>query len=143
MPGDHAHGDIHDTTPPNPVPFLIALAGFVVIAVLAFVFLRPEDDGELVRPDRFSVVDHDTIRAFATEASPCRRIDRAQVDLGEDEIFVEFVVKGEDPDCDVSVLEADITLPEPVDDRELRPGVGRLEIPCETRGSSVLCATDR
>ena len=127
------------------MPFLIALAGFIVTAVLAFVYLRPDDDGELVRPERLTVVDDDTIRAVAPDRSTCERISRAQVDLAEDAIFVEFVVQRDEQDCrgGLTALEAEITIPEPVADRDLRPGVGRLEIPCSGSGSSVTCSVDR
>lgn len=138
-------GSIADTTPPNPVPFLIALAGFLVLAVLAFVYLREDRSSELVRPDRLSVVDDDTIRAVALERSPCERITRVQVDLAEDAIFVEFVVEERGGACTevLAPLEAEVTLPEPVDDRDLRPGVGRLQIPCTESAASVTCTADR
>lgn len=138
-------GHISETSPPNPLPFLVALVGFVVIAVLAFVYLRPDDEGELVRTDRLTIVADDTIRAVAPERSTCERISRAQVDLAEEAIFVELVVQRAGEDCrgGVTTLEAEITLPEPVADRDLRPGIGRFEIPCNGSGTSVTCAADR
>ena len=116
----------------SPVPFVVALVGFVVIASLAFVFLRADDDGRLVWPDRFQVLDAETIRATALEQPGCGRVERAQVDLVETEVLVELVVIDiEGPCSDVTVdVVAEITLPEPVGDRAVRAGVGRSRLPC-------------
>src|SRR5690606_4363459 len=88
----------------SPVPFVAALVGFVVLAALAFVFLRADDDGRLVRPDRFQTLDEDTISATALGQPGCGRVERAQVDLSESEILVELVVVDvEGPCSDVTV----------------------------------------
>jgi len=128
----------------SPVPFVAALVGFVVLAALAFVFLRADDDGRLVRPDRFQTLDEDTIRATALGQPGCGRVERAQVDLSESEILVELVVvDAEGPCSDVAVdLVAEITLPEPVGDRAVRAGVGRSRLPC-TDGDAASSARSR
>ena len=121
----------------SPVPFVVALVGFVVLATLAFVFLRDDDEGRLVRPDRLSVIDEDTIRATALGVPGCARVERAQVDRSENEILVELVtvdVEGQCSDVAVDVV-AEITLPQPVGDRTLRPGVGRTQLPCTGQGT--------
>lgn len=128
----------------SPLPFVVALVSFVVIAVLAIVFLRPDDEGQLVRPDRLAAVDDDTIRAVAIDRPRCLTVDRAQVDLGETTVHVELVVVddacGDATDRDTVDLVAEITLPEPVGDRRVLAGVGRLELPCSGQGSTVTCA---
>ena len=125
----------------SPVPFVVALVGVIVVATLAFVFLRAEDDGRLVRPDRLQAIDEDTISATALGQPGCGRIDRAQVDLSDTEVLVELVVVDvEGPCSDVTVdLVAEITLPEPVGDRALRSGVGRTRLPCTGDGTSATC----
>jgi hypothetical protein len=134
---------VPDPTPRqlSPVPFLIALVGFVVIAVLAFVFLRTDDEGRLVRPDRLTPLAEDTIRVTALDEPGCGHVDRAQVDLSETAVRVELVViDAEGPCSDVAVdLVAEITLPEPIDDRELLPGVGRIHLPCRRELTAVTC----
>jgi len=94
MPDDQPSQDAPSQL--SPVPFVVALVGFAVVAVLAFVFLRADDEGVLVRPDRLSEVDEDTIRAVAIGQPDCGMVERAQVDLGESEIFVELVVVGDE-----------------------------------------------
>ena len=125
----------------SPVPFVVALVGFLVLAALAFAFLRGDDEGRLVRPDRLTEVDDDTIRVVAAAQPDCGTVERAQVDLGEDRVFVELVVVDADdcPDATVDIV-ADITVPEPVGDRELVAGVGRLRLPCTGERSAVTCA---
>jgi hypothetical protein len=127
--------------PLSPVPFVAALVGFVVIAGLAFAFLRSDDEGRLVRPDRLTETGPDAIRATVLDQPGCGRVERAQVDLGETEVRVELVaVDAEGPCSDVAVeLVADITLPEPIDGRRLLPGVGRLQLPCTCDRTSVTC----
>ena len=128
---------------PNPVPFLVAFVGFVVVAVLAFVYLR-EDPGQLLRPERVTAVDDDTVRAVAADRPACERVLRAQVDMAEEAVFLEFVVE-DDGDCagDRAPFAAEVTLPEPIDDRPLRPGVGRFQIPCRGQGTDITCTPDR
>jgi hypothetical protein len=126
----------------SPVPFVVAVVGFVVIAALAFVFLRADDDGRLVRPDRFQVLDADTITATALGQPGCGRVERAQVDLADTEVLVELVVVDvEGPCSDVTVdLVVEITLPEPVGDRAVRAGVGRSRLPCTGGGDPASSA---
>lgn len=125
----------------SPVPFLVALVGFLVLATFAFVFLRADDEGRLVRPDRLRATDDDTLRVTALDESGCSRIERAQVDLGGSEVLVELVaVEVEGPCSDATVdLVAEITLPEPIGDRALRAGVGRLRLPCTGDGTEATC----
>ena len=125
----------------SPIPFVVALVGFVVVAVLAFTFLRGDDEGRLVRPDRLSAVGPDTIRATALAEPGCGRVERAQVDISESEVRVELVaVDAEGPCSDVTVdLVAEITLPQPVGDRDLLPGVGRTQLPCTGEMTAVTC----
>lgn len=125
----------------SAVPFGVALVGFVVIALLAFTFLRADDEGHLVRPDRLQGVDDDTITATALGQPGCGRIERAQVDLSDTEVLVELVVVDvEGPCSDVTMdLVAEITLPEPVGDRTLRAGVGRTRLPCTGEATSATC----
>lgn len=125
----------------SAVPFVVALVGFVVVAVLAYTFLRSDDDGRLVHPDRLTAVDDDTIRATALGVPGCARVERAQVDLTGDEVLVELVtVDVEGPCSDVAVdVVAEITLPEPLDERPLRAGVGRTRLPCTGQGASLTC----
>ena len=132
----------------SPLPFVVALVGFLVVAVVAFLFLRPDDEGRLVRPDRLSVVDDATIRAVAIGRPTCEVVDRAQADLGEDTVYLELVVT-EAGSCDEGTVDVvvEVTLPEPVGERRLVAGVGRLQLPCTTtgrgEGSTVTCAVDR
>ncbi len=125
----------------SPLPFLVALAGFVVLATLAFVFLRTDDEGRLVRPDRLTATGDDTFRVTVLDEPGCGRIDRAQVDLTETQVLVELVaVDAEGPCSDVAVdLVAEITLPEPIGERRLLAGVGRLQIPCTGGLDDVSC----
>jgi hypothetical protein len=127
----------------SPVPFVVALVGVVVIATLAFVFLRADDEGRLVRPDRFQVLDADTVSATALAQPGCGRVERAQVDLADTEVLVELVVVDvEGPCSDVTVdLVAEITLPEPIGDRTVRAGVGRTLLPCTDGDASSAPAT--
>lgn len=129
----------------SATPFLVALVGFVVLATLAFVFLRPDDEGRLVRPDRLTPTGDDSFRVTALDQPGCGRIERAQVDLAEDEVFVELVaVDAEGPCSDVSVdLVAEITLPEPIGERRLLAGVGRLRLPCTGERAAVTCRPER
>ena len=129
----------------NPMPFVAALVVVTIAVVVGYLFLRPDDSGELLRPDRLEVVDDDTIRAIAFDRSPCERILRAQVDMDVDAVFVELVVDRGDEPCTqvVEPIQAEITLPEPVEGRQLRAGIGRFGIPCTGTGSDVTCEPDR
>ena len=125
----------------SALPFLVALGGFVVLATLAFVFLRTDDDGRLVRPDRLTATGDDTVRATVLDQPGCGRIERAQVDLTETQVLVELVaVDAEGPCSDVAVdLVAEITLPEPIGERRLLAGVGRVQLPCRGERTEVSC----
>jgi hypothetical protein len=126
------------------VPFLVALGVVVVAAALAYVYLR-EDPGELIRPDRLTAIGDDRVRAVVTDRGPCDRILRAQVDLAEEAVFVELVVERSEDGCAgrASTSGIDITLPEPIGDRDLRPGIGRHQIPCSDERPTVTCTPDR
>jgi len=129
----------------SPVPIVIALVVVFAIAVLASVFLRADDEGALVRPDRLTVTGDDTIQVVAADQPDCGIVERAQVDLAQDRIFVELVVVGADGPCPdvVTDIVVDITLPQPVGDRRLVPGVGRLRLPCTGGLTAVTCAPDQ
>lgn len=129
----------------SPVPFVIALVGFVIVAVLALVFLRPDNSGQLVRPDRLDAIDDDTVRAVALDRSPCEVVRRAQVDMADEAVFVELVVDEVEGDvCAAQVVdvEAEIDLPDAIGDRPLRAGVGRTQLPCTGDGRQVRCGPD-
>lgn len=142
-PDPAAPGDLRPAL--SPVPFVVALVGFLVVAVLALVFLRSDDEGRLVRPDRLIETGTDTVRATALDQPGCGRVERAQVDLSETEVRIELVaVDAEGPCSDVAVdLVAEITLPEPIDDRRLLPGVGRVQLPCAGEADAVRCGPAR
>ncbi len=143
---DPSDADAEDGPPQlSRTPLLVALVLVATVIVAAAVFLRADDEGELLRPDRLTAVDDDRIRAVALEQPSCVVLRRAQVDLGQSTIYVELVVSDLEPTCpdpDADLI-VDITLPEPIDDRRLIAGVGRLQLPCEARGSSVECGPGR
>lgn len=140
---DHADRDTVDAR-----PFAVAAVIFVVIAVVALVFLRDDDGLVVVHPDRFERIDDTTVRAVAStyETTGCEVIERVQVGLDDDTVFVEFVVATTDA-CvgGAPELAATITLPEPHDERRLVGGAGRRELPCGRDGSEVTftCGPDR
>ena len=139
------HDDSDGPGPPNPAPFLVALVGFVIVAVLAFVYLREDADLTTVRPDDIEVLEvagDDMIEVTATGQPGCQTVERVQVDLGEDTVRVEMVlgpVEGcvEAPDQDLVAI---ALLPEPIGDREVVPGFGRFPLPCD---SDLRCNPDR
>lgn len=129
----------------SPVPFVVALVGFVIVAVLALVFLRADNSGELVRPDRLDAVGDATVRAVAFERPPCEEVLRAQVDMADEAVFVELVVDevdGQDCASGLVDVEAEIDLPDAIGDRPLRAGVGRTQLPCTGAGTQVRCAPE-
>lgn len=136
-------GAPEDRQPPSAVPFVVALVLVAVVGGLAFVFLRADDSGELVRPERLAAVDEDTVRATAFALPTCWRIDRAQVDLDDDRVFLELVAV---PRCSdggderVADVVAEVDLPRPIGDRRLVAGVGRTRLPCTGGGTDVRCA---
>ena len=135
----------------TPLPFVAAMVLVAVAGVLAFVFLRSEDEGRLVRPDRLGVVDDDTVVATVADASPCERIERAQYDLDETQIYLELVAVEIDgcEDADGAGagervhLEVEIDLGVDVDDREPVPGAGRTRVPCTGTGTTITCRPAR
>lgn len=147
MPDDLDSGDVRSTTPPNPVPFVVALVGFVIVVVLAYVFLWEDEEGSLVAPDRIEVVADDTVRLTYDGPFDDTYVEVIQVGyaLGEEEISVELVIDerdcGDGADCGAATdsLSADLVLPEPIGDREVRAGTGRALADCEGTGGEVTC----
>ena len=144
MPDEHDAddldpGNIRNTQPHDARPFVVALVGFVIVAVAAFFFLREDDDLTVVRPDSLSLlaVAGDNVVELTAEGRPaCEQVERVQVDSDDDTIFLELVVKETDG-CEsnaVGPLTVTVTLPEAVDDRRVVPGVGRRHIPCDVDG---------
>lgn len=131
-------GHVGNTRPPDARPFVVALIGFVIVAVAAYVFLREDAGLRVIQPDEVSVVDDETVRATGM-FGPCERIERAQVDRDDDTLFVE-VLAGPlegcdcDGDCSEESFDVLIALPEPLDERRVVPGVGRVELPCDSSG---------
>lgn len=133
------------STSMSPVPIVVALLLVLVAGILASTFLRADDEGVLVRPDRITPTGEDTIRAVVADQPDCGIVERAQVDLAEDRIYVELVVAGADGPCPdvITDIVADLTLPQPVGDRRLVPGVGRFPLPCTGGLAEVACEPDR
>jgi len=142
---DHGTDDA-EAAPTSALPFAIALGVVVVVGVLALVFLRSDDEGRLVRPERLSVVDDRTVRAVAPDQPACERIERAQVEADDDRLFVELVAVGV-ADCDREGervdVEAVIDLPLDVGERAVVAGVGRTRLPCTGEGRDVTCTPTR
>ena len=136
-------GDIRNTRPADARPFVIALVGFVIVAVAAFFFLREDGDLRVVLPDSVSRIDDRTVRVEVSGLAPCSEIVRVQVDATEDDtVFVEAVVRDGDDTCgDAGPPGAVIAeLPEPIGDRRVIPGVGRVHVPCGPDGE---CSADQ
>lgn len=131
-------GNIANTQPPDARPFVVAFIGFVIVAVAAFFFLKEDDDLTIARPERVAVIDDTTIRFSIPVPSSCGVVDRAQADVSDSErVFVEAIVDlsacaGGDQTDDLTQLT--VTLPQPIDDRQVVPGVGRVELPCDPSG---------
>lgn len=140
---DHADRDTVDAR-----PFAVAAVIFVILAVVALVFLRDDSDLVVVHPDTFERIDDTTVHAVASayDSTGCEVIERVQIGLDDDTVFVEFVVATTDA-CvgGAPELAATITLPEPLDERRLVGGAGRRELPCVRDGSDVAftCGPDR
>ncbi len=139
MPDDHDAddldpGNVANTQPPDARPFVVALVGFVIVATLAFFFLRENDaDLELVRPDALQRVEDNAVET-TIEVDHCGALERAQVDQTDDDIvFVEIVVQRNVEPCSMS-FDVTVVLPEPIDGRRVVGGVGRRELPCDSSG---------
>ncbi len=135
-------GNIANTQPSNPLPFVVALVAFLVVATLAFFFLRENDDFTIVRPERIGVIGPETLR-FAVAVPTCGIVERAQVDLSDTQrIFVEVIVdqsgcRGDQTDDQTQLT---VTLPQAIDGRQVVPGIGRVELPCDSDGR---CAAEQ
>jgi len=133
-----------DREPPaqSAAPFVVALVLVAVLVGLALVFLRSDDTGELVRPERLAAVDADTVRATAFDVPACWDVERAQVDYDDDRILLELVAVPRCADGDDEVVDvvAEVDLPQPIEDRGLVAGVGRTRLPCTGVGPDVRCA---
>lgn len=129
----------------SAVPFVVAAVGFVIVAVLAFVYLREDDELEILRPDAIEAIDDRTVRAVVDDVPTCDVVERAQVDLSDNEtVFVELVVRpGTDCSRSTGPVVAEITVPRPIDGRRIAPGVGRVEIACTGEASNVSCEGSR
>lgn len=140
MDDDLDPGDIRNTQPTNALPFVVALIGFVIVAALAFVFLRADDAAlELVQPDDLRRVGDNAVAAEVT-LDHCGALERAQVDQTDDDVvFVEVVVRRNVEPCSMA-FDVTIVLPEPIDGRRIVGGVGRLQLPCASDGR---CAVDQ
>lgn len=144
-------GHIGTTTPPNPVPFLLALGGFVLVVVVVYLFVWEDDRGRLVAPDRIEVLDDDVVRLQVVGPfdEGVARVTQVGYALGEDEIFVEVVVDegscAEGLGCAASddLLIVDLVLPEAIEDRDVRAGTGRALADCEDAGTRFRCVADR
>ena len=130
-------GNIANTQPPDARPFVVAFIGFVIVAVAAFFFLKEDDDLTIARPERVAVIDDTTIRFSLPVPSSGGVVDRAQATVLLTSVFVEAIVDlsacaGGDQTDDLTQLT--VTLPQPIDDRQVVPGVGRVELPCDPSG---------
>ena len=136
MTTDGPAGDEEPVRTPNPVPFVVALIVFTVVAVVGFVYLREDAGLTAVRPDAVEVLDvagDDMIEVTVHDRPGCETVERVQVDLDVDRIFVEVVLTPDEgcveaPDDDLTAV---VVLPEPIDGREVVPGFGRFRIPCD------------
>ncbi|MFP5321942.1 MAG: hypothetical protein ACLGIC_08855 [Acidimicrobiia bacterium] len=145
-PDPHDRRDDEAPAQASLAPFLAALVLVGVAAVLAFVFLRSEDEGRLVRPDRLDATGDASVRAVVFDVPGCERIDRAQVDFDGDERVLLELVAVEIDGCEGEggrEVVAEVELPRPIEDRALAAGVGRIRLPCTGDGASIRCAAER
>ena len=141
---DHA-----DDEPPatNPLPFVIALVVFAIVAVLSYVFLRDDEPGRLAAPDGIQVVGPDTVRLRYDGPFPEGDADIIQVGyaLGDDVVYVELVVDdhgcaaGTDCPSPTDSLTVDLVLPEPIAGRRVRHGTGRALADCDRSTPVPVC----
>lgn len=143
---DEAAPDPDDATrPPSAVPFVVALVVFVVVAVLGFLYLREDAELTAVQPDAVEVLEvagDDMLEVTVRDRPGCETVERVQVDLDVDRIFVEVVLTADEgcveaPDHDLTAV---VLLPEPIDGRDVVPGFGRFRIPCDP---DLRCRPDR
>ena len=127
------------------MPFLLALVVLVVVVVVGFLYAREDADLTAVRPNTVEALEaagDDMIAATALDRPGCETVERVQVDLDDDRIFVEMVLTpnegcGDAPRHDLTAV---VRLPEPIDGREVVPGFGRFQIPCDP---DLRCRPDR
>ncbi len=135
------------TSATNPLPFVIALVGFLIVAVLAFVYLRDDEAGRLASPDSIQVVGPDTVRLRYDGPFPDGYADISQVGyaMGDDVIYVELVIDdhgcpdGTDCGAPTDSVTADLVLPEPVAGRDVRHGTGRTLADCDRSTPVPVC----
>ena len=132
-------GHVANTGTPVARPFVVAFVGFVIVAVVAFFFLREDEDLTVVRPDTvrvLGVAGDNAVELTADERPACERVERVQVDSDDDTIFLELIVREIDG-CESDALgpvTVTVILPEAIDDRRVVAGVGRRHIPCDMDG---------
>ena len=121
---------------PTPLPFVVAVGLFVAIAILAFVFLREDSAERIVRPHQINRLDDRTVALVLDSTRLCAEVIRVQVDLVDDAVYLEAIVDDSTcaPDETGTGQVLDVVLPESIDDRRLLPGVGRLQLPCDSGG---------
>lgn len=127
----------------SAAPFLVALIGCTVIAVLAYVFLREDPVGGLVAPTSIRVEGPETVVVHADGPfDGVAEIVQVGYAMGDEEIFLELIVDVDDcDDCLVSEsVTATVTLPADVDGRRVRAGTGRALLECTTGAAGTVCA---
>ncbi len=118
----------------SPWPFAIALGLAVTAAIAAFAFLREDPELRTVRPDSLRLVDDRTVDASFRD-DDCLTVERAQVDLTDDDlVFVELVARVDADGCTGPGHRLTVVLPDDVGDRGLVAGAGRTELPCDPDG---------
>jgi hypothetical protein len=142
---DEAPGTEEPARAPNAVPFVVALIVFLVVVLLGARYLREDADLTAVRPDTVEVLDvagDDMIEVTVLDRPGCETVERVQVDLDVERIFVEVVLTPDEgcveaPDHDLTAV---ALLPEPIDGREVVPGFGRFHLPCD---ADLRCRPER
>lgn len=126
----------------SPVPFLVALVGCSIVAVLAYVFLREDAPGDLVAPTSIRVEGPDTVVAWADGPFDGRaRIVQAGYAMGDEEIFIELVVDVDDCEAcrPTEAVTATVVLPADIDGRRISAGTGRALLECTTGEAGTVC----
>lgn len=120
---------------------MIAVGIFVVAATAAAVFLRQDAGLRVVRSNDLTRVAADVVEIRVPAEPACDVVERAQVDVDDETVFIELVVRDGGRCEQVRDLLVSIELPVPLADRRLLPGAGRTELPCVDDGSGRLaCA---